>query len=88
LIVIPTGGHLGYYPSKGGKQSTVEASRGAEKTWDVSRITTQMSQFPLGQRCLSFRLQRETVTDPVDPIAPVDVPRDITVGHKRPAWAR
>jgi hypothetical protein len=30
-------------------------------------------------------VQRETVTDPVDP---VDVPRDITVGQKRPAWAR
>jgi hypothetical protein len=33
-------------------------------------------------------VQRETTIDPVDPIAPVDVPRDITVGHKRPAWAR
>jgi hypothetical protein len=25
LIVIPTGGHLGYYPSTGGQQSTVES---------------------------------------------------------------
>jgi hypothetical protein len=33
-------------------------------------------------------IQRETVTDPVDPIAPFDVPRDIAVGHKRPSWAR
>jgi hypothetical protein len=24
LVVIPTGGHLGYYPSAGGQQSTVE----------------------------------------------------------------
>jgi hypothetical protein len=30
-------------------------------------------------------VQRETITDPVDP---VDVPRDIVVGQKRPAWAR
>ena len=33
-------------------------------------------------------VQRETITDavdPVDPVAPVDAPRDITVGHKRPA---
>jgi hypothetical protein len=30
-------------------------------------------------------VQRETV---IDPVAPVDVPRDIAVGHKRPAWAR
>jgi hypothetical protein len=32
--------------------------------------------------------QRETVTDPVDVVAPIDVPRDIAVGHKKPAWAR
>jgi hypothetical protein len=25
---------------------------------------------------------------PVDLVAPVDMPRDIAVGHKRPAWAR
>jgi hypothetical protein len=33
-------------------------------------------------------VQRERVTDPVDPVAPVDVPRDIPVGHKRLDWAR
>jgi hypothetical protein len=33
-------------------------------------------------------VQRETTIDPVDPVAPVDAPRDIAVGHKRPAWAR
>ena len=33
-------------------------------------------------------VQRETITDPVDPVAPVDVPRDVVVGQKRPAWAR
>jgi hypothetical protein len=36
-------------------------------------------------------VQRETVIDPVDPIVPVDlvdIPRDIAVGQKRPAWAR
>ena len=26
--------------------------------------------------------------DLVDPVAPIDVPRDIAVGHKRLAWAR
>jgi hypothetical protein len=30
-------------------------------------------------------VQRETTIDPIDP---VDVPRDIAVGHKRPAWVR
>jgi hypothetical protein len=38
-----------------------------------------------------FRLQRETTIIPVvlaDPVAPVDISRDIAVGHKRPAWAR
>jgi hypothetical protein len=33
-------------------------------------------------------VQRETDTDPVDPVALVDVPRDIAVGHKRPTWAQ
>jgi hypothetical protein len=36
-------------------------------------------------------VQRDTIIDPIDPIdtvASVDVPRDIVVGHKRPAWAR
>jgi hypothetical protein len=45
-------------------------------------------------------VQRETYiipndpTSPVDPISPADsvsprnIPRDITIGHKRPAWAR
>jgi hypothetical protein len=36
-------------------------------------------------------VQRETsidVVDPVDPIGPTDVPRDIAVGHKRPTWDR
>jgi hypothetical protein len=44
-------------------------------------------------------VHRETYIIPDDPIAPVDpvapadsfsprnIPRDITVGHKRPAWA-
>jgi hypothetical protein len=30
-------------------------------------------------------VHRETDMIPVDPVAPVDIPRDITVGHKRPA---
>jgi hypothetical protein len=30
--------------------------------------------------------QKETV-DPVDPVHPIDVPRDITVGRQRPTWA-
>jgi hypothetical protein len=45
-------------------------------------------------------VQRETYIIPDDPIAPIDpispadsvsprnIPRDITIGHKRPTWAR
>jgi hypothetical protein len=42
-------------------------------------------------------VQRETYIIPVapidpvvpaDPVVPSDMPRDIIVGHKRPAWAR
>jgi hypothetical protein len=34
--------------------------------------------------------QRETVEpiDPIDLVAPVNVPKDIAVGRKRLAWAR
>ena len=32
-------------------------------------------------------VQRETVIDPVDHVAPVDVPRGIAVSQKRHAWA-
>ena len=35
-------------------------------------------------------VQRDTV-EPIDlvgPVAPVDVPRDIAIGRKRPTWAR
>jgi hypothetical protein len=31
-------------------------------------------------------VQRNIVTDPVDPIDLVEVPRDIAAGHKRPTW--
>jgi hypothetical protein len=30
-------------------------------------------------------IQREIVSDPVDPVALVDIPRDIGVVHKRPS---
>jgi hypothetical protein len=33
-------------------------------------------------------IQRETFIDLVDPIAPVDAPRDIAVAQKRPTWDR
>jgi hypothetical protein len=36
-------------------------------------------------------VQRETTivpVNPVDPVAPVDVPKDIAIGHKRHVWAR
>jgi hypothetical protein len=33
-------------------------------------------------------VQREMGIDPIDPVAPVDAPRDIAVGHKRHVWAR
>jgi hypothetical protein len=35
-------------------------------------------------------VQRETVDsiDPIHPVPPVDVPRDIAVGWKRPTWTR
>jgi hypothetical protein len=37
---------------------------------------------------LTWRLIKLISIDLVDPVAPVDVPRDIAVGRKRPTWAR
>jgi hypothetical protein len=40
---------------------------------------------------LPSAVYRETTIVPddlVDPVAPIDVPRDIAVGHKRHAWAQ
>jgi hypothetical protein len=31
-------------------------------------------------------VQRETTIDTVDPVVPVDIPRNLTVGHKRSVW--
>jgi hypothetical protein len=33
-------------------------------------------------------VQRETTIVLVNPVSPVDIPRDIAIGHKRLVWAR
>jgi hypothetical protein len=35
----------------------------------------------------SSAVQRKIAIDTVDPVVPVNIPRDIAVGHKRPVWA-
>jgi hypothetical protein len=31
-------------------------------------------------------VQRETTIDIVDPVVPIDIPRNLTLGHKRYVW--
>jgi hypothetical protein len=60
-------------------------SRGSHMEIDSERQEEMVSPLPHPSA-----VQRETVepVDPVDPIHHVDISRDITVGQKRPTWAR
>jgi hypothetical protein len=55
-----------------------QRSRESQMEIDSEKNEETVSSPPL-------EVQRETVIDPVDPI---DIPRDIEVGHKRHAWAQ
>jgi hypothetical protein len=65
-------------------------SRGSHMEIDSERQEEMVSSLPHPST-----IQREPVepmetvepVDPVDPVDHVDVPRDIAVGRKRPAWA-
>jgi hypothetical protein len=70
-------------------QRQIEVSRDVILEEEVAFRRSKESQMEIGSEIVpspSLAVQRETVIDPVDLVAPVDVPRDITVGHKRLAW--
>jgi hypothetical protein len=76
-------------------QRQIEVSRDVTFEEEIAFRRSKESQMEIDSEkneeivpSLPSKVQREIVTDLVDPVAPVDVPRDIVVGHKRPAWAR
>jgi hypothetical protein len=79
-----------YIPS----QRQIEVSRDVIFEEEITFRRSRESQMEIDNEIVPSppsTVQRETVIDPVDlvdPVAPVDVPRNIAVGHKRPTWAR
>ena len=72
-------------------QRQIEVSRDVIFEEEIAFRRSKESQMEIGSEIVpspSLAVQRETVIDPVDLVAPVDVPRDITVDHKRPVWDR
>jgi hypothetical protein len=73
-------------------QRQIEVSRDVIFEEEIAFRRSRESQMEIDSETVPSppsAVQRETVIDPVDPVVPpVDVPRDIAVGHKRPAWAR
>jgi hypothetical protein len=72
-------------------QRQIEVSRDVTFEEEISFRRSRESQMEIDNEIVPSPpsvVQRETIIDPVDSVAQVDVPRDIAVGHKRPAWAR
>jgi hypothetical protein len=84
-------------------QRKIEVSRDTTFEEEVAFQKSREAQMEIdGETIPPFHstVQRETYivpdepTTPIDPVPPADsvapsnVPRDITIGHKRPAWAR
>jgi hypothetical protein len=78
-------------------QRQIEVSRDVIFEEEIAFQRSRESQMEIDSETIPSppsTVQRETSIIPVDPvvpadsIAPVDIPRDIAVGHKRFAWAR
>jgi hypothetical protein len=78
-------------------QRQIEISRDVTFEEEVAFQRSREAQMEIDSETMPSppsAVQRETNIIPVDPVvladpvAPSDIPRDITIGHKRPAWAR
>jgi hypothetical protein len=78
-------------------QRQIEISRDVSFEEEIAFQRSRESQMEIYSETmpsLPSTVQRETDIAPVDPVIPadpiaqIDMPRDFTVGHKRPAWAR
>jgi hypothetical protein len=78
-----------YIPS----QRQIEVSKDVIFEEEIAFQRSKKSQMEIDSETVPsppLAVQRETTIDPldlVDPVNPVDIPRDIAVGHKRPVWA-
>jgi hypothetical protein len=75
-----------YIPS----QRQIEVSRDVIFEKEIAFHRSIESQMEIGSETIpssSSTVHRDISIDTVDPIAPVDIPRDIAVGHKRHVWA-
>jgi hypothetical protein len=80
-------------------QTQIEICKDVTFEEEITFQSSRESQMEIDSKTmpsLPSAVQRETniipiaPVDPVvlaDPVAPIDMPKDITVGHKRPAWA-
>ena len=62
----------------------VRKGRGSNMEIDDEEMERR-SSFPLVQNEL---VGKDEPINPIDPVATVDIPEDITVGQKRPRWAQ
>jgi hypothetical protein len=62
-------------------------SRGSHMEIDSERQEEMVSSPPHPPAVMKETVEPIDPIDPVDPIAPFDVPRNIAVGLKIPAWA-
>jgi hypothetical protein len=69
-------------------QRQIETSRDVSFEEEIACQRSRESQMEIDSETIPSppsAVQRETNIIPSDPVAPVDMPRDIAVGHKRPA---
>jgi hypothetical protein len=69
-------------------QRQIETSRDVSFEEEIACQRSRESQMEIDSETIPSppsAVQRETNIIPADPVAPVDMPRDIAVGHKRPA---
>ena len=72
-------------------QRQIEVSRDVIFEEEIALRRSRESQMEIDNETIPSppsAVQRETTIVPINLVAPVDVPRDIAVGHKRPSWAR
>jgi hypothetical protein len=71
-------------------QRQIEVSRDVTLEEEIAFQRSRESQMEIDSETVPSSpsaVQREIAIDTIDPVAPVDIPIDIAVGHKRPSWA-
>jgi hypothetical protein len=77
-------------------QRQIEISKNVTFEEEIAFQRSRESQMEIDSETIpsppsAVQKESDITVDPVvlaDPVAPIDVPKDIAVGHKSPAWAR